>query len=85
MPTQTIRDLSAVSQTLLIPLYYRAMESQRPDALVRDPKAVELIGQLDYDFSGVQRLKDEQVNYLLRMSRAVSCFRPADKPQRTLR
>jgi len=67
MPTQTIRDLSAVSQTLLIPLYYRAMESQRPDALVRDPKAVELVGRLDCDFSGVQRLKNEQVNYLLRM------------------
>lgn len=67
MPTHTIRNLNAVSQTLMIPLYFRAMESQRPDALVRDPKAVELVGQLDYDFSGVQRLKDEQVNYLLRM------------------
>src|SRR5450759_929786 len=39
----------------------------RPDALVRDPKAVELISQLDHDFSGVQRLKGEQVNFLLRM------------------
>ena len=67
MPTHTIRNLNAVSQTLLIPLYFRAIESERPDALVRDPKAVELVGQLDYDFSGVQRLKDEQVNYLLRM------------------
>ncbi len=67
MPTHTIRNLNAVSQTLMIPLYFRAMESQRPDALVRDPKAVELVGQLGYDFSGVQRLKDEQVNYLLRM------------------
>ena len=67
MPTHTIRNLNAVSQTLLIPLYFRAKESQRPDALVRDPKAVELVGQIDYDFSGVQRLKDEQVNYLLRM------------------
>ncbi len=67
MPIHTIRNLNAVSQTLLIPLYFRATESQRPDALVRDPKAVELVGQLDCDFSGVQRLKDEQVNYLLRM------------------
>ncbi len=67
MPTHTIRNLNAVSQTLLIPLYFRAMESQRPDALVRDPKAVELVGQLDCDFSGVRRLKGEQVNYLLRM------------------
>ena len=67
MPTHTIRNLNAVSQTLLIPLYFRAMESHRPDALVRDPKAVELVGRLDHDFSGIQRLKDEQVNYLLRM------------------
>jgi O-methyltransferase involved in polyketide biosynthesis len=67
MPTHTIRNLNAVSQTLLIPLYFRAMESQRPDALVRDPKAVELVGLLDYDFSGVRKLKDEQVNYLLRI------------------
>ncbi len=57
MPTQTFRNLNAVSQTLLIPLYFRALESQPPDALVRDPKAVELVGQLDSDFSGVQRLK----------------------------
>ncbi len=67
MPAHTIRDLSAVSRSLLIPLYFRAMESQRSDALVRDPKAVELVGRLDVDFSGVQRLKGEQVNYLLRM------------------
>ncbi len=67
MPTHTIRNLNAVSQTLLIPLYFRAMESQRPDALVRDPKAVELVGQLDCDFSEVQKMKNEQVNFLLRM------------------
>ena len=67
MPTHTILNLNAVSQTLLIPLYFRAMESQRPDALIRDPKAVELVGQLDYDFSSIQRLKNDSVNYLLRM------------------
>ena len=67
MPTHTIRNLNAVSRSLLIPLYYRAMESQRPDGLVRDPNAVELVGRLGVDFSGVRRLKDEQVNYLLRM------------------
>lgn len=67
MSTRTIRNLNAVSQTLLIPLYYRAMESRRPDALVRDPKAVELVSRLDYDFAGVQELKGEQVNFLLRM------------------
>jgi O-methyltransferase involved in polyketide biosynthesis len=67
MPADTIRDLNAVSRSLLIPLYFRAAESQCFDALVRDPKAVELVARLDVDFSGVQKLKDEQVNYLLRM------------------
>jgi O-methyltransferase involved in polyketide biosynthesis len=67
MPADTIRDLNAVSRSLLIPLYFRAAESQRPDGLVRDPKAVELVARLDVDFSGVRKLKDEQVNYLLRM------------------
>ncbi len=67
MPTRSIRNLSAVSRTLLIPLYFRALESQRPDALIRDPKAVELVDQLDCDFSGVQKLKGDQVNYMLRM------------------
>ena len=56
-----------VSRTLLIPLYYRALESQRPDAWVRDPKAMELVDQLHCDFSGVQELKKEQIFYLLRM------------------
>jgi O-methyltransferase involved in polyketide biosynthesis len=67
MPTHSIRNLNAVSQTLLIPLYIRAMESQRPDALVRDPKALELVAQLDYDFSAVHRPKGDQVNFLLRI------------------
>ena len=67
MPTPSTHNLNAVSRSLLIPLYFRAVESQRPDGLVRDPKAVELVGRLDVDFSDVQELKDEQVNYLLRM------------------
>lgn len=67
MPIHSINNLNEVSQTLLIPLYFRALESQRPDALVSDPKAVELVGQLNCDFSGVQKMKNEQVNFLLRM------------------
>jgi O-methyltransferase involved in polyketide biosynthesis len=30
-----VQDLSDVSETLLLPLYYRALESQRPDAILR--------------------------------------------------
>jgi O-methyltransferase involved in polyketide biosynthesis len=63
----SIRNLNEVSKTLLIPLYFRAMESQRPDALIQDPKAVELVSKLDCDFSDVQKMKNDQVNILLRV------------------
>jgi O-methyltransferase involved in polyketide biosynthesis len=33
-------NLSVVSETLLLTLYLRAMESQRPEALIKDRKAV---------------------------------------------
>ena len=67
MPAHSTRNLNAVSQTLLIPLYFRAMESQRADAWIHDPRAVELVSQLDCDFSGIRKLEKEAVNYLLRM------------------
>ena len=43
--------LSGVAETLLIPLCYRAIETQRPDAMIKDEKAVELIKQLSSDGS----------------------------------
>jgi methyltransferase (TIGR00027 family) len=38
-----------VAKTLLITLYIRAMESQRPDALVKDERAEALVRQLDQE------------------------------------
>jgi O-methyltransferase involved in polyketide biosynthesis len=46
--------LTGVPETLLIPLYYRAQESQRPDAMLNDTKAEEIIRKLDYDFSRIK-------------------------------
>lgn len=43
--------INSVSETLLITLYARAVESRRRDALLIDPIAEHLIDQLDYDFS----------------------------------
>ena len=48
--------LSGVAETLLIPLYNRAMESQRPDAIFHDAKAVELVTQMPFDFSRVREI-----------------------------
>jgi len=41
--------LSGVAETLFITLYIRAMESQRPDALIKDERAEALIRQLDQE------------------------------------
>src|SRR5512139_3519560 len=41
--------LSGVPETLLITLYIRAVESQRPDALVKDERAEALVSQLDLE------------------------------------
>ena len=34
------QNLSGVAETLLLPLYIRAMESKRPDAIIRDERAI---------------------------------------------
>lgn len=43
--------LIGVPETMLIPLFARAVETPRPDAICRDPQAVELVNRIDYDFS----------------------------------
>jgi O-methyltransferase involved in polyketide biosynthesis len=41
-------ELGGVPETLLWNLYYRALEARRPNAVLRDPKAVELVDAIDY-------------------------------------
>ena len=54
------QNLSGVAETLLIPLYIRAMESQRPDAIIKDEKAVALVRQMDFDPSRILAKVDEE-------------------------
>ena len=49
MSETTNQDLSGVAKTLLITLYIRAIESQRPDALIKDERAEALVRQLDQE------------------------------------
>ncbi len=60
--------LSGVAETLLIPLYTRAMESQRPDALIQDQKAVELVNLTPADFEQVRQIP---MNELLKVMRLI--------------
>jgi O-methyltransferase involved in polyketide biosynthesis len=43
-------ELDAVPETLLWNLYHRAAEARRPDTVLRDPRAVELVERIDFPF-----------------------------------
>lgn len=66
MTETTTPNLSGVAETLLIPLYFRAREAQRPDALIRDEKAVALVARINYDFSKFKFDKEDEVALILR-------------------
>ena len=65
MSETSSQDLSGVPETMLITLYLRAMESQRPDALIKDEKAVELVTRMSYDFERVRRIPMNEANRLV--------------------
>jgi O-methyltransferase involved in polyketide biosynthesis len=63
------QNLSGEAETLLLPLYIRAMESQRPDALIKDDKAVALIKKMNYDSSWITKMRvdeEDKVGIVLR-------------------
>jgi len=59
--------LSGVKETMLITLYLRAMESQRPDAIMKDEKAVTLVTQMSYDFDQVRKIRMNEGNKVARI------------------
>lgn len=48
--------LGTVQETLLIPLYGRAVENRKQDAVLRDPRAEEIVASIDYDFGRFDNL-----------------------------
>jgi O-methyltransferase involved in polyketide biosynthesis len=44
-------ELHGVPETLLWTLWHRAIEARRPDAVLDDPRAVELVDAIDYPFA----------------------------------
>jgi len=43
--------LGALQETLLIPLYGRAVENRKPEPALRDPRAEEIVASIDHDFA----------------------------------
>ncbi|MFM8635724.1 MAG: class I SAM-dependent methyltransferase [Planctomycetia bacterium] len=64
--TPALADLHGVPETLVIPLYMRAAETGRPDAIIRDPEAVQIVAASAYDFSDVRRAWMTQVDVAVR-------------------
>jgi O-methyltransferase involved in polyketide biosynthesis len=60
-------ELSDVPDTLLIPLYMRAMESQRPDAIIKDEKAVALVTQGSLDFTRIGQIHMNELLIAMRI------------------
>jgi O-methyltransferase involved in polyketide biosynthesis len=68
MPAETVnQDLSGVPETSLAPLYWRAVESQRPDAMLKDEKAVELVTQRSLDFSRIRQIPMTELLQVMRI------------------
>lgn len=60
MTSKVAVDLGPVQETLLIPLLGRAEETKKQHGLIRDPKAVEIVQSLDYDFAKWQGIPSLQ-------------------------
>ena len=52
MTTKIQSKLTNVPETMLIPLRARYKETQLPNGIINDPKSVEILDAIDYDFSG---------------------------------
>ncbi len=59
--------LTGIPETLLIPLYTRAVESQRTDSMLVDEKAVDLVGCIDFDHSRIKLQKHDELAIILRV------------------
>lgn len=69
--------LEGVSETLLIPLWARATETQRPDAIIKDDHAVRMMEQIEYDFTKFEKTWLSQIGVVVRteiLDRAVTNF-----------
>ena len=60
------RKLTGIPETMLIPLWAKSVESTRSDPIISDPKAVEIVSRMDYDFSRFSRSWLSQVGVAVR-------------------
>lgn len=60
-------DLGTVQETLVIPLWARAKETERKNPIVHDPHARDIVARMDYDFSKIEAgQQDHQMVWAIR-------------------
>ena len=72
-----IQNLKGVSETLLIPLWARAVETKRSNPIIIDDKAVEMMEHIEYDFSKFDGRQMPQISIVIRtelLDRATQAF-----------
>src|SRR5512137_811262 len=60
-------NLRGVTETMLISLYFRVVESRRPDGMIKDPVAETIFEKLDHDFSPYRKMQEDQTFTALRI------------------
>jgi O-methyltransferase involved in polyketide biosynthesis len=75
--------LSEEQETLLIPLYSKAVESQKPDPIFVDEKAQDILKQIEYDFARLKIPRKTAITLCIRASKLDAYTRAflADHPQ----
>ncbi len=56
-------------ETLLVPLYSKAMESRRPNPIFRDEKAEEILARVEYDFTQLKVPRKTAITLCLRATK----------------
>ena len=67
--------LTQAQETLLITLYAKASESQRPDPIFTDPGAAQLLEQVDYDFKQLRVPRKTSIMVCMRANKLDSWAR----------
>lgn len=67
-PKIKLDQLPPVARTLVISMGYRAIENQRPDAMIRDEQAAQLLARFDIDFQSQVKKDVDQVFTMMRAS-----------------
>jgi O-methyltransferase involved in polyketide biosynthesis len=66
MEVKMVQKLKGVPETLLIPLWAKATETKRSKPIIKDEKALEIMEQIDYDFSKFDDQEPTQVSIAIR-------------------